>query len=200
MASKTEICNLALSHLGYGKEIADLDTEQSQEASACRRFYTTAKQAILEDHDWSFATEFATLALIEANPTTEWAFSYRYPTDCLKIKRILSGIRQDTTDTQVPFKLLQDTSGLIIYTDMEDAQIEFIKDVTENYLPAQFNLAFSFRLAAYLAPRITGGDPFKMKEEMLGQYALELQRAKINNMNEERLDTRPESEFIRTRY
>ena len=47
MASSTEIANLALSHLGNGTEIADLETERSSEASACRRFYDVALAQVL---------------------------------------------------------------------------------------------------------------------------------------------------------
>src|SRR5688572_11149621 len=111
MASETEIANLALSHLGVGKEIANLETERSQEAVACRRFYDTARDATLRDFSWPFATKIAVLGLIEADPNDEWDYSYRYPSDCLQLRRILSGVRNDTRDSRVPFKLAHDDSG-----------------------------------------------------------------------------------------
>jgi hypothetical protein len=196
MASKTDICNLALSHLGQGKEISDIDTEQSQEASACRRFINDALDATLIDHDWSFATRFETLGLITASPTSEWGYSYRYPSDCLKVRRILSGLRQDSESSKIPFKIIQDDAGKVIYTDQANAEVEKTVTISDpEYFTAQFSLALSFRLAAYISPRITGGDPFKMKSEMLAQYAIELQAAKTNDLNELRLDKKPKSEF-----
>ena len=118
MASKTELCNLAISHLGQAKEIANIDTEQSQEASACRRFFDTAKRASLIDHDWAFASEQYTLELVETSPNDEWRYSYRYPSGYLKIRRILSGYRQDTEKTRIPFKIAKDatTFTLLILT------------------------------------------------------------------------------------
>ena len=65
MSSKTEIANLAISHLGIGKEIANVETEQSQEAKACRRYFDMAKKITLGDVDWTFATKFATLNLFQ---------------------------------------------------------------------------------------------------------------------------------------
>ena len=200
MSSKTEICNMAISHLGIGKEIANVDTEQSSEAQACRRFYNTARRTTLGDLYWSFATKFATLNLIASSPNEEWDYSYRYPVDCLDFRRILSGMRSDTSESRIIYKLGQDTAGRLVYSDKENAECEYTADVEDPSLYSEeFILALSFRLASYIAPRITGGDPFKMKEEMLGQYELELGRAKKKNMNEENLDKVPQSEFITTR-
>jgi len=200
MSSTTEISNLAISHLGIGKEIANLDTEQTEEASACRRYFESAKKATLSDLDWTFATKFAVLNLIESEPNEEWNFSYRYPSDCINMRRILSGQRQDTQKTRVPYRISADSAGRIIYTDKENAEIEYTKNVTDPGLfSAEFALALSFRLASYIAPRLTGGDPFKMKQEMLAQYEIELGRAKKKNMNEETADILPESEMITIR-
>ena len=200
MASKTDIANMAISHLGIGKEIANLETEQSQEAGACRRFYDLSREAMLTEHDWTFATRFATLALVEAAPTDEWAYSYRYPSKCLKIRRIISGMRQDTLNSEIPYKIVEDAIGYLVYTDEETAEVEYTYDVTDtSFFKANFAFALSFRLAAYVAPRITAGDPFKMKQEMLGQYQLELGTALAKDLNTGVLDKAPESEFIKAR-
>ena len=90
MASKTEICNLAISHLGVGKEIANFETERSEVAAACRRYYDIALQTMLTEFDWGFATRYVTLGLEEIEPNSEWRYSYRYPHDCLKVRRIIS--------------------------------------------------------------------------------------------------------------
>lgn len=200
MSSKTEISNQAISHLGVGKEIADLDSESSAEASACRRFYDICRKTVLRDFHWPFATRIQTLGLIASNPTTEWNYSYRYPSDCLNVVRILSGVRQDTTDSLVPYKILNDDSGQIIYTDEEDAEIEYIRNVTNpaHFTPDFIN-AMSYRLAVYIAPRVTRGDPFKLGQAALQMYQMEISKAKATALNEEQSDKKLESEFIRTR-
>jgi hypothetical protein len=200
MASKTEIANLAISHLGKGKEIANIETEKSEEAAACRRFYETAKEATLSDHDWSFASKRATLNLIASNPNDEWDYSYRYPVDCLSVRRIIGAMRFDTEASEVKYKIEKDDTGLLIFSDQANAVIEYTENISDpQFFSAEFTLALSFRLASYIAPRLTGGDPFNAKQEMLAQYILELGNAKKKTMNEEKKDLKPPSEFIRYR-
>jgi len=200
MSSSTEIANMAISHLGMGKEIANLDTEQSKEASACRRFYDVARQAVLMDYDWTFATKEAVLNLIEEEPNDDWLYSYRYPVDCLSLRKILSGSRRDTLSSKVPYKISKDSSGKLVFSDQEDASVEYTEDVEDpTYFSTPFTIALSFKLAAYIAPRVTAGDPFKLKSEMLAQYALELDNAKKADMNEEVQDLMPQSESLTVR-
>lgn len=178
MSSKTEISNLAISHLSTGKTISNFDTENSEEARACRSFYEICKRIVLSDHDWAFASRFETLGLVSSQPTSEWDFSYRYPSSCLKVRRILSGERSDTLDTQIPFKIISDGTGKLIYTDQEDAQVEITRDLDDPELfSPHFTMALSFKLAMYIAPRITAGDPFNLRDKMQALYYLELSGA-----------------------
>lgn len=200
MSSNTEICNLALSHLGVGKEIANLETEKSQEASACRRFYEITRDQVLRDFAWPFATKVVSLALIEEDPNEEWAFSYRYPVDCLDVRKILSGTRNETQDTKVPYRISNDDTALCIYTDLEDAQIEYTAKVTNvDFFPVDFLQALSLRLAAYIAPRVTAGDPFKMGDRALQLYRQEMSIARANAVNEQQDERIVDSEFILAR-
>lgn len=199
-ASIADICNLALSHLGVGKEIANLETENSEEAQTCRRFYETVRDQTLRDFAWPFATRIAALALVDEEPNDEWDYSYRFPSNALKIRRILSGIRNDSRQTRTPYKIAGDTSGSLIYTDMEDAEIEYTIRVTNPLrYPPDFLMALSLRLASYIAPRLTGGDPFKLGNRALELYAFEIGKSEASAANEEQPDETPESEFVQER-
>lgn len=200
--STTEVANLALSHLGVGTQITVLETERSQEANALRRFFWTTVRAVLRDFSWPFATKIVDLALVEEEPNDEWAYSYRYPSDCLKFGRVLSGVRNDTRATRVPTKIVQDedTTGGLILCDMVDAQAEYTYLVTQiERWPADFVLAVSFRLGGYSAPLITGADPFKMGPRALQMYEIEIAKAKANAGNEEQPDDAPDCEMINAR-
>lgn len=200
MASKTEICNLALSHLGIGSEISNIETEHSQEATACKRFYETAKDATLREFSWPFATKLVTLGLVEEEPNSEWAYSYRYPTNAIKLKRILSGIRNDTRQSRVPYRLSKDDTGILILTDKENAEVEFIERVDNpQFYPSDFTMALSYKLAYLVAPRLTGGDPFKLKQQVAQLYQIEIAMAMNTAASEEQDEELPESEFIRMR-
>lgn len=200
MASKTEICNLSLSHIGVGKEIADLDTEDSQEANACRRFYDIARDTVFRDYPWPFTTKMAMLGLVEENPTVEWRYSYSYPPDCLRARRILSGVRNDNRQSRVPYRIVKGDSGLLIYTDERDACLEYSareEDVLR--YPPDFINALSLRLAAYIAPRLTRGDQTGLGQRALELYLFEMARARASAHIEEQAEELPDSEFIRFR-
>lgn len=200
MASTTDICNLALSHLSVGTTIANVETERSTPALACRTFFSTARDATLRDFAWPFATKIADLQLVTESPNDEWDFSYRYPTDAVNIRRVLSGVRNDTSSTRVPFRVMYDVSGPVIYSDEESGEIEYTVRVTNvNHYPPDFVMALSLRLAAYIAPRVTGGDPFKLGERAMRLYQVEIARAEASAVNEAQGDIVPEAESIRVR-
>lgn len=200
MGSKTEICNMALGHVGVGREISNVDSERSEEALACRRFFDQARDETLREYAWPFATKLANLGLIVQNPNTEWGYSYRYPSDCLEFRRILSGKRTDTPDSRVPYKIGQDDQGQIIYTDIPSAQCEYTTQITAiERFPADFRAALSLLLATYIAPRVTGGDPFKLGDRAMRLYQFKLTRAEVAAGNEEQPDRTPEAESIRAR-
>lgn len=200
MSSSTEIANLALSHLGVSKEIANLETENSAEANACRRFYEISRDATLRDFPWPFATKFVALGLVAEDPTDEWKFSYRYPSDCLRLRRLLSGNRTDHRQSRASYKITRDSSGLLLYTDLEDAELEYtLKETDTGRFPSDFTMALSLRLAAYIAPRVAEEDPFQLGQRALQLYQFELSRAQASALNEEQPDEDPQSEFIRGR-
>ena len=198
MATKIEIWNMALSHLGISKEVASV-TERSKEAEACNRFYDTCVEALLTDHSWPFATKYDTLALIESDPNDEWAYSYRYPTDCFFFRKILSGTRNDTLATEIPFEVAKDASGRVIFTDAVDAQGKYTVTVDESFFTSDFILTLSYRLAYYIAPRVTAGDPFKLGPQMMQKYQFELSRSTSNAFNEDQSVEIQDTESIAAR-
>jgi hypothetical protein len=200
LANNTEIANLAIGHLGIGKEIENLDDESSAEARACRRFFEAARLQVLRDFPWGFATKFAALAVVEADPTDEWAFAYRYPSDCVNLRRILSGLRTDNRQSRVSFRKVTGSDGPLVYCSLSEAQAEYTtSSYEESSVTSDFEMALSYRLAHYIAPAITAGDPFKMKAQLLQLYALEIGMAQKNAANEDQPDEEPDSEFGRTR-
>lgn len=198
-SSPTEICNMALSHLGVGKEIASL-TEASQEAAACNRFYEQTLDEMLRVFNWGFATKIIAAELVEQDPNEEWTFAYRYPTDCLNVRRVLSGSRNDHRQSRVPYKISSSDEGGLIFTDLEEAEIEYtFRQTNPQYYTPGFTMAFSYLLAARIAPRVTGGDPFKLQQAALQMYDMTLSQEKARTANEEQPDEVQESEFIRAR-
>lgn len=196
----SDICNLALSHIGSGIEIQNLETEKSEEAAASRRYLPVCKEIVLREYDWSFARKIEPMQLIRENPNSEWRYEYAYPNECIRFRRILSGLRNDTRQSRVPFKISRGDSQKVIFTDAANAFCEFIffeKDPTR--YPADFVMALSLKLAFYLAPRLTAGDPFKMGERASRLYLYELEKAKASDKNEQQDELEPDAEHIRAR-
>ena len=200
MASKVGIVNMALSHLGSGKEIANFTTEKSEEAAAARRFYDTALGFVLRDFPWPFATRYVALGLVEADPVSEWAYSYRYPSDCKYLRKIPSGIRNDYRASRVPYIIASDDTGRLIYTDQQNAEIVYTVGVTNTALyPDDFVLAFSFYLAKLMAKRLTAGDPFKLGDKAMADYLNVLSTAVSRAFHDQQEEEAAEVEFIRER-
>jgi hypothetical protein len=220
----TNISNIAIARLGINKQIANLTTERSAEANACRQFYAITVTQTLEDYWWTFATKFATLPLVQRCPTREWRFAYGYPADCLKVRRILSYRRTDTRESRVPFKVVSnpnDPSSNLIYTDWGvncgqsfgsgpspsnlpgpwfAAEIEYtFQNPNSSSYTVDFIMSAALRLASNIAPIITAGDPFNLTQKMMGLYQMELAKAQDNSAQEEQVDREPEAEWIRAR-
>jgi hypothetical protein len=200
MPSKTEIFNMALGHLAVGEEVSNADTDPSEGARACRVYWARTVDACLRDGRWPFARRIKALALVGSDPTEEWDYSYRYPTDCLFAHRILSGDRNAPVDSRVKFEITADSNYLLIYADEENAELEYTyREPNELLFPADFAIMLSYRLAAYIAPRLMGGDPAKLGERALQLYFAHLYQAQANAHNEDEPDNEPESEFQRSR-
>jgi hypothetical protein len=200
MASKTEMANLAISHLGQGKEVANVDTERSSEALTMRRYLPIVIEMFLKDFPYSFCNVTETLDLVETDPTEEWAYSYRVPTDSLKPIRILSGIRNDSRQSRVPYKIVKDSQGELIYTDMEGAQLEYTQFVNDtSRYPIDVFLAMSFLLAGLAAPRLLGEDPFKMGQRAMEMYRHFKGKADAHDANDQQQEEPPDAEAIRAR-
>lgn len=219
--SQTDIINLSLSHISE-KTVVNL-TEKSVEAETANQFYNTALYETLRDFSWPFATKYDNLGLVVTSPNINWQYAYQYPADCLYFRRVLSGFYQDSRQSRVPYMIARSNfinpppgqgtpaqpattftptseSGLYVFTNMQYAQCEYTYLVTDtsNY-PQDFLMAFSYRLAYMMVPRLTGGDPFKNKQDMMALYDMEITKAKASAFNEEQAPNEVPSEFERSR-
>jgi len=173
MASETDICNLALGHLGDTASVTSLNPpEGSAQAEHCARFYPLARDALLELHPWGFATRRVALALL-GNGWPEWDYSYAQPADALNLIAVLP---PDATNDYsqglasvalaaggyVPqdFSCETDPGGAdVIYTDQPDAVLRYTAIITDtSRFSPLFVVALSWQLAAFLAGPILKGE------------------------------------------
>lgn len=197
----TSISNAALSHLGVTSRIADLDTDKSKEANACRLFFDQARAEVLRDFTWPFASKIVALEKVADNPNQDWAYSYRVPADKVRCIRILNGIsRFETLNTRISYKLSNDDEGALIFSDQPDAQLEYIFDQEDlSRAPPDFNSAVSLLLAGYIGPQVMAGDKYGLRKTAIDFYGFRVTTAKTNSANEEQGDAPPDSEFVTVR-
>lgn len=203
MSAKIDIANMAIGHIAVGEEIADFDLEKSEHAQACRRYYDIARQKVLRDFDWPFASTVEALTLVATAPTIEWGYSYRYPAKSLAVRRILNGAtRVDTPSSREHYSVGRDATGRILYADLASPlQLQYTYDETdtERFTP-DFVIALSFYLAFLIGPRVTSGAQIaQLSDRAFGHYKLAIMEARANALNEEPRDDPPEAEMILAR-
>lgn len=86
MASEIDVCNLALSNIRAGS-INSLN-ENSLQAQLCKLKYSILRDRCLREIPWQFNHKIRALSPVTDN-IFNWAYSYSYPADCLKINRLI---------------------------------------------------------------------------------------------------------------
>lgn len=201
MATDADVCNEALSAIGVGDEIQDLDTESSKEAKACRRFLASARDIVLRDFTWPRFRMVEVLAIFGEDPLPQFKYSYREPTNCASIIRLQHDLspRRDDNDTIIPYELGRDATGTLIYTSLEDASIQYIYRETSlaKWTPDMTEVLVNL-LASKIAPRF-GPEAVKLGDRALKLYAYRLGIARAKALNEEVPDPEGDTDTVRAR-
>lgn len=158
MTSEVQICNMALGHVRADNRVQTVFPfpEDSEEARQCFIFYETARDAVLEAHQWSFAAREATLALTANTPPTRWTYEYAFPADCIKPRAIAP---TGHTAEPIPFETAidSDLGQRLIWTDEAAASLIYTARVEDpNVYTPGFVTAFARRLGAELAIPLKG--------------------------------------------
>lgn len=198
MASDIEICNMALSRVAHTQPIVSF-TEKSKAAELCSVFYASMRDLVLTSFPWPFAESIVNLADI-GSPAPGWAYRYRYPADCLKLRGIiLPGQRRPlNSDQQIPYQIGYDAGGRVIHTDQQDAGARFTFRVTDStFFDALFTDALAWRLGMELALPLSSKPD--LQQFCAGSYQQALTLAEGAAFEESQDDPEPESEFVSVR-
>jgi hypothetical protein len=150
--------NLSLLEIGVSQTLTNYCTQGTREARIARLLYETSVRATLTMTPWPFATRYAALVLVAAQPShADWAFSYRQPIDCIFPRRIVV-VRGTAKDPEPPaFMLSSDGSGGLILTNEAAAVLEYTcRPACVAFTgDALFTEALKWHLSAALAPPLT---------------------------------------------
>lgn len=182
MASKVEICNLALNHIGQ-RPIVSID-ENTQAARACSLIYDSVRDAVLRENNWNFACVMEQLALLSGEDVPLWDFLYAYPVKCLSIRKLFNeSFANDSLPLEYQAMLSPVAKQRCIATNTELAWIEYTYQVTDTTLfDGNFVDAFSYRLGASLAQTIAGN--IQLGQGLMQIYKQIVDGAKLSNARE----------------
>lgn len=198
MASVVSICNLALSNVG--KDNINALTDAGAEARACSQFYDHVRGTMLQGYPWRFAGKTVSLAEVGNDKVGQWAYAYKRPNDCLKVRWVRPEYSEDvgkmTEQEEISFPY--EVDGDTIYCDMSPAFLRYTFDLTDaSKFSPLFVEALSWHLAVRLAMPLTRdpkvrADCYQVANTMTGQ-------AQMSDANEARDNYDHESDFTKAR-
>lgn len=174
--SIVQICNQALARIGDYSNITSL-TENTNEAANCNLFYNLARQALLQAHQWGWATTVKNLTLSAAEPLG-FDYAYAYPTGAINVNRIFDTTDETLWHDQDPYEFEvradpDDPNKTIICTNLQYAGIVYTADVTDpNKFPPLFQTALTWLLAADITIPLTEKRAMRQENFQLYQAAL----------------------------
>lgn len=196
MASVVEICNLALMHVRAGS-INSMD-EQSIQARACRLYFNTLRDQTLEDAPWQFAHKIEPLAPLADVEVFGWHYVYQYPSDCLRINRLVrnwSGANSPTArrddvrglNHEVPYRIFNVDGDKVVVANDDKLRADYRGRVVDpNLFSNQFVMALSHLLAANIATPLVGDDRGgKLQADNLTLYEKYVSAAAAADHNEQ---------------
>lgn len=151
MASEVDICNMALMKLG-ANTIVSLQEPENYEAEQCKLWYPICRDAVLEEHTWSWASQRFVL-----NPTgndAEWGddIQYQRPQGVVAVARLYANTNTGDLIPPESWKV----EGQHIYSSSAAAYAVCVTRVLDSQrFPGLFAIAVAARMAAELCNSIT---------------------------------------------
>lgn len=181
--TKTELANIALGHLGHAL-ISSID-EASPAAQHCRRMWDFCRDGLLRQRHWNFALARADLTRLSSAPPFGWTAAFQLPSDYLLAVE-WNGMEAGTGESEF------DIEGEMLLADVASdeetprAELRYVRRVEEvSKWDASFCEAFSYKLAAALAPSITSSST--LTQDMDRKAEIVMQKA----FGPDNVETRP---------
>lgn len=149
VSSETEICNLALSHLGESP-IASLE-DNTAASRACAQHYELARDEVLRSHRWNFAQGRRVLSRLAEAPEFRWAHKYQLPEDCLRVLEVNDSEIGDWISDEYVIE------GRELLTDADTVNLVYTKQITDvSLFDSLFVKALGYKLGVALSEIIRG--------------------------------------------
>lgn len=201
--SVVQICNMALSNLGAGRFIEDID-DDTVEAELCDLWFWPSVYEALESADWPWAQARAVLSELDLT-RSGWGYVYSLPADCLVPREVYVSTDEDdgrnrnpNAAVTIPFSVEQDGEVKVLVTDIEDAALRYtVRLATVGIFPQKFTLALSWLLASHMAMPLTKDRT--IENQCFQKFMVEVNNAMALAGHSAQPDRAPDSEIITVR-
>lgn len=191
--SEAALCTAAL-RLVAGKRITSL-TQGTPNANDVNDLYTTARDDLLGDHNWNFATRRAKLARSSTAPTFEFDYAYVLPSDWV---RTISVHNNDNGVGTVLHREEEVDGQGVICASVEDLYLRYVALVTDpNRMPVKFRRALISALARDLAMPVANSNT--VREFYAKQAKSDLLKAKAADAMGASPEARPRGSWATSR-
>lgn len=171
--SKTEIFNLALTHLGVSAPLQN-SNEHDPRAFVLNNLYSVSRDTILEAHEWSFANAFKVLPVsLSKSPNPLFDYAFNYPADCIVPRAVINP--HDGKEKKIETAIDNDDQKIIL-TQWNPCILRYTKRIENTSLfSSGFVSALAYLLAANAAQSIVGS--MDKKNSCLQDYQIALKFA-----------------------
>lgn len=148
--SKAQIYNISLNILGVSMPLENANSDDNR-AILLNNYYPLARDYVLKDFDWNFASAFKELTLCEKQPKyMNYKYCYDYPNDCICARDVFSC--GSYVQQKYCISSLDDGSRVIL-SDVENAILRYTRRIDKE---VHFSCEFVMALAHYLASLVSG--------------------------------------------
>jgi len=179
--SEVSICNLSLSWLA-GNLITSLDDE-TNEAKICKANYDQARDAVLEDRAWTFATTRYRWTPLTATPTFGYAYAFLIDPEVLRVLEVRDDDGKANGATYLDWRREENH----IVCDVDVIYVKAIKRIVDtSRFPPAFVQCLAARIAADIAITLT--ESRSIQQDMWNLYMKKLDDAMATDGSQGKTD------------
>ncbi|MBQ9150296.1 hypothetical protein IJX73_05125 [bacterium] len=193
--SKAQIFNIALNILGVSIPLENPNSVDNR-AILLNNYYELARDYVLKDFDWNFASAFKELSLCEEQlKMSGFKFTFNYPNDCLFARELF--LKDNYFCEKFSVATLSNGNSVIL-TDVEVPILRYTRRVEkEVFFTSEFAMALAHYLASLTANVIAGS--VQKGENAWQKYIKILKHARVINAYESKEINYDVDEFLNAR-